>query len=80
MSARKVQHISFLCNAAEGSPAQGAFLALSVETLSRVADPATRMMLERYTVESRVGSFRQYHGSQSDGEILAMPTKRVPGD
>lgn len=63
------QHISFLCQAGDGTPGTGAFLPLDADTLSRVADPAIRTMLERYANEAALGHYGIYYGDQTSGQV-----------
>jgi flavin reductase (DIM6/NTAB) family NADH-FMN oxidoreductase RutF len=67
--AREHQHISFLCQAAAGTPARGTFTALTPSTLMDIADPAMRLMLERFASESRMGNFGVYFGNQTSGHV-----------
>ncbi len=71
---RKHQHISFLCQAAEGEPGKGVFVPLAGSALDKVSDPATRTMLARFASESVLGNFGIYYGDQSRGEV--RPTTR----
>jgi flavin reductase (DIM6/NTAB) family NADH-FMN oxidoreductase RutF len=66
---KEQQHISFLCQAADGTSGKGFFLALTPETLSKVADSAVRIMLERFARESKLGNYGLYFGNQSSGEV-----------
>ncbi|WP_170765634.1 flavin reductase [Ruegeria lacuscaerulensis] len=67
--AREHQHISFLCQAAEGEPSRGAFTELTETTLMDIADPAMCTMLERFAQESRMGNFGVYFGNQVSGKV-----------
>ncbi|WP_406648554.1 flavin reductase family protein [Aliisedimentitalea scapharcae] len=67
--AREHQHISFLCQAAEGLPSRGVFTDLTETTLMDIADPAMCTMLERFARESRMGNFGVYYGNQIRGEV-----------
>ncbi len=67
--AREHQHISFLCQAADGFPAKGCFTELSASTLMDIADPAVRIMLERFASESRMGNYGVYYGNQTSGKV-----------
>lgn len=67
--ARNRQHISFLCQAAEGHPTRGAFVPLTDASLCAVSDPAILTMLQRFASESRIGSFGIYYGNQNTGEV-----------
>lgn len=67
--ARKRQHISFLCQTAEGEPKHGTFVPLKQSTLDDIADPAILIMLERFAAESRIGSYGIYYGNQISGEV-----------
>jgi flavin reductase (DIM6/NTAB) family NADH-FMN oxidoreductase RutF/pimeloyl-ACP methyl ester carboxylesterase len=68
-AAREHQHISFLCQAAEGVPKQGCFTVLSASTMMEVTDPALRIMLERFARESRMGNYGVYFGNQISGDV-----------
>jgi hypothetical protein len=70
---QKRQHISFLCQAAEGAPTKGSFHDLNEKTLNRVAEHSRRTMLSRFARESRMGNYSVYFGDQNKGEI--HPTK-----
>ena len=67
--AREHQHISFLCQSAAGDPARGAFCGLGTSTLMDIADPAMRIMLERYEAERPMGNFGVYFGNQRSGTV-----------
>ncbi|WP_171173215.1 flavin reductase [Ruegeria sp. HKCCD8929] len=67
--ARENQHISFLCQAAEGTPLRGVFTELSETTLMDIADPAMCTMLERFSAEASMGNFGVYYGNQISGEV-----------
>lgn len=68
-AAREHQHISFLCQAADGAPKQGCFTPLSASTLMEVTDPALRIMLERFASESRMGNYGVFYGNQISGNV-----------
>ncbi|MDP5220333.1 flavin reductase family protein [Ruegeria sp. 2205SS24-7] len=70
--ARKHQHISFLCQAADGAPQNGAYTELNASTLMDVADPAICTMLERFARESRIGNFGVYYGNEVSGEVKPL--------
>lgn len=70
--AREHQHISFLCQTAAGDPARGAFCDLGASTLMDIADPAMRIMLERYEAERRMGNFGVYFGNQKSGTVRSV--------
>ena len=67
--ARKRQHISFLCQSAEGVPTNGAFVPLEKSALVDVSDPAILTMLERLADEAKLGNFGIYYGDQTRGEV-----------
>ncbi len=69
---RKRQHISFLCQAAEGIPEKGVFVPLDPAALDDVADPAILTMLERYAQEAEIGQHGIYVGTQNSGEVRPM--------
>lgn len=54
------QHISFLCHADGGDTLVGAFQDLNDMTLSAIADPEIRSMLERFSSERELGHFGVY--------------------
>jgi flavin reductase (DIM6/NTAB) family NADH-FMN oxidoreductase RutF len=66
---KEQQHISFLCQAANGTSGKGVFLALTPDTLSKVADSTVRIMLERFAKESKLGNYGLYFGNQNSGEV-----------
>jgi flavin-dependent trigonelline monooxygenase, reductase component len=68
-SERGHQHISFLCQAAEGTPKQGEFTELSTLAMQHIADPAVRTMLSRFARESRMGNYGVYFGDQASGNV-----------
>lgn len=68
----KRQHITFLCQTAEGVPTRGAFVPLSTSALDDVSNPATLAMLERFAAESKLGNYGIYYGDQSSGEVRPM--------
>lgn len=70
--AREHQHISFLCQAAEGEAARGLFTELSQSTLMDIADPAMCTMLERFAQENRMGNFGVYYGNQLRGKVRPL--------
>lgn len=70
--AREHQHISFLCQTAEGTPSRGVFTELTPSTLMDIADPAMCTMLERFAAESRMGNFGVYYGNQVSGEVRPL--------
>jgi hypothetical protein len=68
-AAREHQHISFLCQAGEGTPKQGCFTPLTPSTMMDVTDPALRIMLERFASESRMGNYGVFYGTQISGNV-----------
>ena len=66
---RKRQHISFLCQAAEGMPKKGVFVLLNSVNFDDIADPAILTMLERFASESALGNYGIYCGNQDSGEV-----------
>ncbi|MFT6648937.1 alpha/beta fold hydrolase [Pseudophaeobacter arcticus] len=68
-AAREHQHISFLCQAGEGTPKQGCFTPLTPSTMMEVTDPALRIMLERFASESRMGNYGVFYGTQISGNV-----------
>lgn len=67
--ARKHQNISFLCQADDGTPANGVFTQITESTLMGITDPAICTMLERFAAESRLGNFGVYYGNEVSGEV-----------
>lgn len=74
--AHKRQHISFLCQTAEGKPKIGAFVPLTGPTLDDISDPAILTMLDRFAAESRIGSYGIYYGDQNSGEVRPISQGR----
>lgn len=68
----KRQHISFLCQTAEGEPTRGTFVPLTASALDDVSNPATLTMLERFAAETKLGNYGIYYGDQSSGEVCPM--------
>jgi flavin reductase (DIM6/NTAB) family NADH-FMN oxidoreductase RutF len=66
---KEQQHISFLCQAASNHSGKGVFLPLTPTNLSKVADSAVRIMLERFDKESKLGNYGLYFGNQNNGEV-----------
>lgn len=66
------QHISFLCQSAEGDPIKGSFVMLSGTGLDDVSSPAVLTMLERFAAERQFGNFGIYYGDQTSGEVRSM--------
>ncbi len=67
--AGKHQHISFMCQTAEGEPSRGAFVPMTAAGLASVSDPAILSMLRRFATESPLGNFGIYYGNQRSGEV-----------
>ncbi|MGQ0567012.1 MAG: flavin reductase family protein [Gemmobacter sp.] len=63
------QHIAFRCAALTGTPAKGALVDLTADGVADVADPATRIMLERLAEESRMGNYGLYLGTHRAGRV-----------
>ncbi|MDA5093770.1 flavin reductase [Aliiroseovarius sp. KMU-50] len=76
--ARENQHISFLCQATEGSPSRGLFTELNQSTLMDIADPAMCTMLERFAQEARMGNFGVYYGNQVSGKVRPLSQGSKP--
>lgn len=70
-AARGRQHISFLCQTNDGTPATGAFVPLA-SGLDDVSDPAILTMLERFRDERALGSYGIYVGDQNSGEVRTL--------
>jgi flavin reductase (DIM6/NTAB) family NADH-FMN oxidoreductase RutF len=68
----KRQHISFLCQTAEGEPTRGTFVPLSSTALDDLSNPATLTMLERFASETKLGNYGIYYGDQTNGEVRPM--------
>jgi hypothetical protein len=66
------QHISFLCQTAEDTPARGTFVSLQNGTFDGVADPAILTMLKRFANESRFGNFGIYYGDRTQGQVRPL--------
>ena len=66
---RQRQHISFLCQTAEGEPSKGVFVPMAAAAFDDISDPAIMTMLERFAAESRLGNFGIYYGNQNTGEV-----------
>nr|WP_255698699.1 flavin reductase family protein [Yoonia sp. I 8.24] len=65
----KHQHISFMCQTAEGEPSKGRFVPMTASGFARISDPAILSMLERFATESPLGNFGMYYGNQHSGEV-----------
>ncbi len=65
----KHQHISFMCQTAEGEPSKGAFVPMTAEAFAGVSDHAILSMLKRFATESPLGNFGMYYGNQHSGEV-----------
>jgi flavin reductase (DIM6/NTAB) family NADH-FMN oxidoreductase RutF len=63
-------HISFLCQAAEGEPAKGAFLDLDAATLELIADRSLRSMLERFATESNMDNYGVYFDQSDNNDTV----------
>ncbi|WP_299889145.1 flavin reductase [uncultured Ruegeria sp.] len=72
---RRIQHISFLCQAEQGTPQTGAFVPLEASSFHDVTDPAILTMLERLAEEAELGNFGIYYGNQNSGEVRPVATK-----
>ena len=75
---RGSQHIAFRCPTASGVPAHGMLVDLTVESMSRVADPAIRVMLQRLAEESRMGNYGVYFGNHEQGRVTPVAERVVP--
>ncbi|WP_425038639.1 flavin reductase [Primorskyibacter sp. S187A] len=70
---RKRQHIAFLCQAeANATPRHGTFVPAKDARFDDVADPAMLTMLERFAMESALGNFGIYFGTQKSGQVRTM--------
>jgi flavin reductase (DIM6/NTAB) family NADH-FMN oxidoreductase RutF len=74
---KEQQHISFLCQAASSHSSKGSFLPLTPTTLSKVADSAVRIMLERFAKESKLGNYGLYFGNQDNGEVRPIANEHL---
>jgi flavin reductase (DIM6/NTAB) family NADH-FMN oxidoreductase RutF len=66
---RKRQHISFLCQTAEGEPTKGTFVSLDSLRKEDISDPAIFTMLQRFAAELQLGNYGIYYGNQMSGEV-----------
>ncbi|MGJ8616444.1 MAG: flavin reductase family protein [Sulfitobacter sp.] len=73
---RKRQHISFLCQTAEGEPTRGTFVPIREGAFDDVSDPAILTMLERFASESRIDAYGIYYGDQNSGEVRRISKER----
>lgn len=76
-AARAHQHISFLCQAADGAPHKGCFTPLTASTMMEVTDPALRIMLERFASESRMGNYGVFYGTQVSGDVRKIVPDKI---
>jgi flavin reductase (DIM6/NTAB) family NADH-FMN oxidoreductase RutF len=65
----KRQHISFMCQTAEGEPTKGTFIPMTAAGFAGISDPAILSMLKRFATESPLGNFGMYYGNQHSGEV-----------
>jgi flavin reductase (DIM6/NTAB) family NADH-FMN oxidoreductase RutF len=72
----KHQHISFMCQSAEGAPSKGAFVPMTVAGFAGISDPAILSMLERFAIESPLGNFGMYYGNQHSGEVRPVSKEK----
>ena len=72
----KHQHISFMCQTAEGAPSKGVFVPMTATAFAGNSDPAILAMLERFATESPLGNFGMYYGNQHRGEVRPISKKR----
>lgn len=73
---RQRQHISFLCQTAQGEPSKGAFVPMTATGFDDVSDPAILTMLERFATENPLGNFGIYYGNQHKGEVRPISQER----
>ena len=66
------QHLVYLCAADQEMSENTDFLAVTDEVLSNVADPAEAALLKRFALETELGNYGQYVGTNIAGEILAF--------
>lgn len=71
-SLRGCQHITFLCDAPEGTPRGGTFVAPEPSALMDIADPAMLTMLTRFATEAKLGNFGVYYGNARSGEVRPL--------
>lgn len=76
--AHKHQHISFLCQAAEGDAEKGIYYELTEATLMSIADSAMHTMLKRFAEESQMGNFGVYYGNEMSGEVRSIKSGDQP--
>lgn len=69
---RGCQHITFLCEAAEGQPSKGTFVRPTNSNLMDIADPAMASMLDRFAQETQLGNFGIYYGNERSGQVRHM--------
>jgi len=72
----KHQHISFMCQTAEGAPSKGVFVPMTGAKFADISDPAILAMLERFATESPLGNFGMYYGNQHKGEVRPISKER----
>ena len=72
----KHQHISFMCQTAEGAPSKGAFVPMTAASFAGISNPAIGSMLERFATESLLGNFGMYYGNQHSGEVRPISKAR----
>lgn len=66
---RKSQHITFLCQAADGGAEDGRFHSLENPKFDGVTDPTTLSILQRFALETTQGNYGIYFGNQTSGEV-----------
>jgi flavin reductase (DIM6/NTAB) family NADH-FMN oxidoreductase RutF len=66
------QHIVYRCELGDGEPRAGRFFSVDALPLDRLIDAATGDILKRYAVESRIGNFGMYVGSDERGQVHAI--------
>ncbi len=68
----KRQHISFLCQAAEGDPTRGVFVPLHGSALDDITDPAVLTMVKRFAAEHQIGDYGVYFGDNTSGKVRPL--------
>jgi flavin reductase (DIM6/NTAB) family NADH-FMN oxidoreductase RutF len=70
-----LQHIVYRAFAGEGTPRAGRFVRAGDVHAANVKDQATFDILSRFALESSIGNFGVYFGSETAGKVHSVPTK-----
>jgi flavin reductase (DIM6/NTAB) family NADH-FMN oxidoreductase RutF len=70
-----LQHIVYRAFAGEGEPRAGRFVRADDVRAADVKDPATFDIVARFALESSIGNFGVYFGSETAGKVHSVPTK-----